>query len=58
MIWLENEYGPDSAQAEKAVKDLIDFEQDAGRALEEALQGRSLRRVSTRVREEDFSHDS
>ena len=57
MLWLEDEYGPDSAQAEKAVKALIDFEQDAGSALAAAVQATPLRRVSTRVREEDFINE-
>ena len=54
MTWLEDEYGPDSAQAEKAVKALIDFEQDAGSDMAAAVQAMPLSRVYTRVREEDF----
>ena len=56
MLWLEDEYGPNSAQAEKAVKALIDFEQDAGSALAAAVQAMPLSRVYTRVRQEDFQN--
>jgi len=37
LLWLEDAHGPDSRQAEQAVKALIDFEENAGSALAAAL---------------------
>ncbi|MCY4056663.1 MAG: hypothetical protein OXG44_01545 [Gammaproteobacteria bacterium] len=54
VAYFEDRLGPGSATAEKAVRALIDFEEDAGDALAAALRASPVRSVRTRVKEEDF----
>ena len=57
VTFCEHSLGPNGKLTEEAVRDLIDFEVDLGPGLELALQACPLPRVSTRVREEDFTSE-
>ena len=55
VSYFEDKYGPSSPTAERAVRALIDFEEDAGDALAAALALGPARTANARVREEDFA---
>ena len=57
VAFCEARLGPGSAMAEKAVRALIDFEEDAGPALAAAMAASPLRQARSRMKEEDFTNE-